>query len=720
MSEKNPIPDAIRHLKSELAALDAQLDTRRAEAGDPDPTPDRSQELDELFRSRAGIFRSHKHADAHEWDPLVLKRRKAAILNLIPQAQERFAQKYPALSIPDLLMQFNAPAADVTFDTLNKEYDIELAAAIWILDYLKVNDLMDEAGQYLPRTREELDTVYLPNLTDAVHSDDELRSVICVIRHRSRGMSGYRDGVAFCDAADAGIKTEADEAPSKDREAFDAILSLIDGELVKGLQDTYCTHLWDAFDQLLSLTDRLTRELCEQKQALRKGLAAQLAVYEKAQIAQPSPLMVTGAQNPLKELLSDGSAIGEMLPEISKAEKEAEALRQEVKRCADRIESVFFLLPMAPKWFAGDLPGDGDMDVFADLQVPVIRNPYEVCFAFLSLLNENSDAVWLYNLSLNVAAFACQALPWADANVVDPDGDRGEIGVDYEYLRSLVEKMPDWSEDAATDQLYELCIPSPLLKAKRVRTSIARLTFLASGLIPPRTGDSILFTRALLNETVFPPAMQDMIYHYFALAYAVNHHAEDYQTPDDSRFADEAEEEKAKSEDQGEEIKKLRAQIKHLKSVVHQAEQQNKALSTELASTKHKLEASNAELAELRSMIREQGDGEEAPTVIAFPYTAQKRTVIIGGHDSWLKAIKPLLNNVRYIGPSEQPNPGVILNSEVVWIQTNAMGHSGFYKIIDIVRKNDIKVCYFKYASAEKCAEQLALEEAQEVPPAEE
>ena len=53
----------------------------------------------------------------------------------------------------------------------------------------------------------------------------------------------------------------------------------------------------------------------------------------------------------------------------------------------------------------------------------------------------------------------------------------------------------------------------------------------------------------------------------------------------------------------------------------------------------------------------------------------------------------------------------MILNSEVVWLQTNAMGHSSFYKVIDLIRRNDIKVCYFKYAGAEKCAEQLALEE---------
>ena len=83
--------------------------------------------------------------------------------------------------------------------------------------------------------------------------------------------------------------------------------------------------------------------------------------------------------------------------------------------------------------------------------------------------------------------------------------------------------------------------------------------------------------------------------------------------------------------------------------------------------------------------------------------------VVFGGHLSWLKAIRPLLPNVRFVEPSAQPNAGLIMNADVIWIQTNAMSHSDFYKIIDVVRKHNIELHYFTYASAEKCAEQFAL-----------
>ena len=84
---------------------------------------------------------------------------------------------------------------------------------------------------------------------------------------------------------------------------------------------------------------------------------------------------------------------------------------------------------------------------------------------------------------------------------------------------------------------------------------------------------------------------------------------------------------------------------------------------------------------------------------------------IIGGHDSWGKAIKPLFSNVRFIGRDVTPHPDIIKNSDVIWIQTNSMSHKYFYKLIDIVRQNNIPVRYFSYASARKCAEQIVLDD---------
>lgn len=58
-------------------------------------------------------------------------------------------------------------------------------------------------------------------------------------------------------------------------------------------------------------------------------------------------------------------------------------------------------------------------------------------------------------------------------------------------------------------------------------------------------------------------------------------------------------------------------------------------------------------------------------------------------------------------GTNELPNADTIRNADAVWIQTNALSHSYFYKIINTAREYKIPVRYFGYASARKCAEEI-------------
>ena len=53
----------------------------------------------------------------------------------------------------------------------------------------------------------------------------------------------------------------------------------------------------------------------------------------------------------------------------------------------------------------------------------------------------------------------------------------------------------------------------------------------------------------------------------------------------------------------------------------------------------------------------------------------------------------------------------MIKNADIVWVQANSIGHSKYYKILDVVRTYRIPLRYFAYASAEKCAEQIVIED---------
>lgn len=126
-------------------------------------------------------------------------------------------------------------------------------------------------------------------------------------------------------------------------------------------------------------------------------------------------------------------------------------------------------------------------------------------------------------------------------------------------------------------------------------------------------------------------------------------------------------------------------------------------------------EQEHRELADLRELVFNQQENmyEDATVVenIRFPCETKHRIVVFGGHESWAREIKPKLPDVRFVDRETLPNSEMIRKADVVWIQTNALAHKHFYKIIDVVRKYNIPLRYFTYASAAKCAGQLVLED---------
>ncbi|MDD3409192.1 MAG: hypothetical protein PHY12_00115 [Eubacteriales bacterium] len=132
-----------------------------------------------------------------------------------------------------------------------------------------------------------------------------------------------------------------------------------------------------------------------------------------------------------------------------------------------------------------------------------------------------------------------------------------------------------------------------------------------------------------------------------------------------------------------------------------------------------RLRQQNIEMAEelnaLRNVVFSRMTGKEnkidKTDAIAFPYTVQHRVVVFGGHDTWSKAIRSMLKNVRFVERNAQPNRDMIKKADVVWIQVNALGHKHYHNIMDAARAHGVPVRYFAYASAEKCARQVVEED---------
>lgn len=159
------------------------------------------------------------------------------------------------------------------------------------------------------------------------------------------------------------------------------------------------------------------------------------------------------------------------------------------------------------------------------------------------------------------------------------------------------------------------------------------------------------------------------------------------------------------------EIKELR---NALRDVRHEAELEKERTERE----NRILRQEHRELADLRDLVfnQNQGDQTEKTTQeIPYPYVTRKRTVLFGGHDTFLKAIKPLLPTVRFVDTAiYRFSPDIVRNADVIWVQSNCISHTQFGNITKLTRQYGIQLRYFAYASAEKCAEQLVTEDQKE------
>ena len=96
----------------------------------------------------------------------------------------------------------------------------------------------------------------------------------------------------------------------------------------------------------------------------------------------------------------------------------------------------------------------------------------------------------------------------------------------------------------------------------------------------------------------------------------------------------------------------------------------------------------------------------------AYPYHTKKRTVIFGGHRTFLRELRKMLPGLKYVNISNYGfNVDIIRNAEVVWVQTNCISHTQYARILKAVRTHNIQLRYFSYASARKCAEQIVRED---------
>ena len=550
-----------------------------------------------------------------------------------------------------------AMALPIRANSYAPESSMLYGAALWILDYVESRDLQSDLLPLLPKACEKAEICQLP-AEDSLFPPDLLPRIMYVLLNRkSAAIKEFRKVMGLLGKADA----------ARLRQSFrDALL--------------------DYFGRFL--------EVCK-----RVAPAPSLPLTpEAAHPLAPPPAA--------KDLFS----VGKKQPPPPN-----------LKQIPERTPAVAFLIKtpsligLPPEEMRSELYYRRMSELLSEFAV---RNPYEICAASLLLERENDLLMNLNTLTNAVLACAERHLPWA----FDYEGDSPEGYGDAPAESALryVFRPSDATEEAPDDDDFD----SPVGKM----LSEEQLFYLATGYLLPRDRGISEELTAWLREQGVPETRAHELSGAsmaFSLLGDARIDADEglWETEEakPKRAAGESRNAKREEPDDAERIAELTRQLKSAKQSAHDKEQVIRQLEEQLREEQKRAEQDRMELRGLRDTLFRTRAGEtpesaSAEKRIQLPCQVRRRVLIFGGHDTWSKSIRPLLPGARFYERESLPDLNAIKGADVVWIQANALSHKFYYRIIETARRENILVRYFGFASARKCAEQVAELELSENP----
>ena len=400
-------------------------------------------------------------------------------------------------------------------------------------------------------------------------------------------------------------------------------------------------------------------------------------------------------------------------------------------------------------------------DAVADRMRPLrIEKPFEACFGLLWLIESGSDLPWLYGCGCGLMEEVAESLPWGvfdyeeehdtvwwpdveeEAEETEKAEEAGEAG-EPEQAAPEAASAPEREAPAAVspegwpavlaEEWYERKFRPKAEEGFSSARSLAQIVYEETGCILPR--DLRMYAgrkRNILDYGVSDGEADFLQFLFSVLGQARRSRSalnfeEVYMRILDAEAAgvsvssgltagpaEEEEDPQLTAEQLQELLKAEQEKNRQLRDSLHASEKSARAARQELASAREEADLERRELADLRELVFNAASGEEetdAPETVdesRYPCEVRKQTVVFGGHSSWLKAIRQMLTgNVRFIDRDPDFSPNVIRNADIVWVQTNALSHSMFYKIADTARRYHKPVRYFSWASAARCARQV-------------
>ena len=603
-----------------------------------------------------------------------------------------------------------------TYNDVNQNNDLTIGAALWILETMRKTEQFREMTKILPDLTGE-PPFYLPmDFSHPCFSNDLIEAVMYVLKHKH--VDGDMDTELASEEAARGEKPE---------QTFTELMNMLPEEKVKQACERFRELQWNLLSRYIRCDAWLTQEIERRAQSISSTISVPFA----GPLAGP---LVNPLAGPLaNSMIHMGN------------DEERRRLAEEGEKYL-RLKSSF---PMRFREFLQmerkQIIRETGSRVMADeLSGFTIEDPYEICFAIYCLIESGDDAPWLMPSGTQLCDAALHMLPWfVDSSDWDEDDwDSWDDALTYDINGWLDNDPPEEEVD--------------FYHTKHQGRTLAQIVYLSRGVVPvgkhPFEKNRLELIEEGMDERVARKVI-DMAEMFFLREFQADTYKafesfpweKDEEVDDDG--ADEATEEKttldaglmpapggywgrtfgiaapeekatevvraASKEARSEELEKAKQEIKALRDALYK---ERREANDERAKYEHELKAlrmEHRELADLRTLVFNQENEhqerlERTERKINYPYSTRKRMVIFGGHDTFLKTIKPMLPTVRFVDANNLAfNPEIIRNADVVWIQNNCISHSQYWAIVKNCKLAGIQMRYFGYASAEKCAEQV-------------
>ncbi len=657
------------------------------------------------------------------------RRRQMAVLNCLDRAEKDFQP----LGLESVMETFAYEELQpfITYNLPDVRGDLRMGAVLWILEKLKAAGRLREARALLPDPADSIRPALL--LTGFYHPCfDEflIQTVFDVVNNR------YGEG----HGAPLNEVNAVGEMPD---ETYRSLLRLISYEEIEKACTSFRDRLWEIETIRMKGNGYYAREIGKISQEIRN--------HERDPLSAPFARPKSAVTIPQWQ---GGSPVDPM--DMAKSEDLAARAKECLEQKKDfqrQFDEYFWMDRKTLRRRTGSRELTEAMQSFS------VSDPYELCFALFYLLDSGDDMVWLMGAGTSLMRYVQRQLPWYQDTSGWEDEDLDAWFTDIPYDRN------GWMERKNSTEE-----PIDFFRERHGGRNLAQIVYSLCRTVVPTGLHPFEEDRKQLTEEGMDEALARRITDLAEILFLQKFQASWYMEQDeDEDWNGDEEEDWAEDEDlnededweggdepavtpvpklggywgkvaaeQGagetsdgtidlaqenerlkEELEAVNKQIKSMKNSLAAAHKQTESEREKYEQDLRELKLEHRELADLRELVfhseksaEERERREQPDRKYVYPYTTVKRTVVFGGHDSFLRVLRQMLPDVKYVDADNLTySPEIIRNADVVWIQNNCISHSQYWSIVKNCKLAGVQMRYFGYAGAEKCAEQLVTED---------